>query len=53
MKKEEIQYIAHLLSRMKDAVHRLEEVEKRKDESLLNAAKLEILALQSQLKRVL
>jgi len=53
MKKEEIDFIAQQLSRMKDVVRRLEEAEKKRDEKALKDTKQEILRIQDSIKRVL
>lgn len=53
MKKEEIDFIARQLSRMKDVVRRLEEAEKKRDEKALKDTKQEILQIQDSIKRTL
>ncbi len=53
MKKEEISLIVQLLSRMKDAVSRLEKAEEKKDIEMLNTTKKEILQFQWHLKKLL
>lgn len=53
MKKEDIGQIVQFLSVMKDAVVKLEEAERRKDEKMFNSAKQEILEMQWNIKRLL
>jgi len=53
MKKEEIALIAQLLSAMKDAVSKLEDAERRKDQHMLESAKKEVIQFQWQIKKLL
>ena len=53
MEKGEITLIAQFLSAMKDAVSKLEEAERKKDQEMLEAAKKEISQFQWQIKKIL
>ena len=53
MNKEEISIIAQLLSSMKDAIKKLEEAEKSKDNELMTVAKREILHFQNEINKIL
>lgn len=53
MKREEISLIAQLLASMKDAIDRMDEGYKKKDEEMVFNAKREILKFQSEIKRLL
>lgn len=53
MDKEVISVIAQLLSSMKDAMKKLEEAEKSKNNELATIAKREILNFQNEIKKLL
>ena len=53
MQKEEVMVLAHLLTAIKEAVRKLEEAQKRRDNGGIMDAKREILVLQGQIKRLL
>lgn len=53
MKKEDITVLAHALSAIKDAVIKLEEAQKKKDNEKILDAKKEILVLQGQIGELL
>lgn len=53
MQKEDIALLAQLLTGMKDALYKLEEAYKKKDEEYLNRAKKEIISLQIQIDKIL
>ena len=53
MQKEDIMVLSHLLTAIKDAIKKLEEAEKNKDNGSLMAAKKEIMRLQAQIKSII
>jgi hypothetical protein len=53
MQKEEILVLAQLFSGMKDAVIKLEQAERKKDNEMILAAKREILKLQAEVSKML
>ncbi len=53
MEKEAISIVAQLLSSIKDAIKKLEEAEKTKDNELMTVAKREILHFQNEINKLL
>lgn len=53
MKKESVGLIAQLLDGMRDALEKLEDAYKRRDDEMLVSAKREILQFQAEIKSLL
>lgn len=53
MQKEDVLVISHLLTAIKDAITKLEEAQRKKDNEQFLAAKREIIKLQEQVGKII